>query len=134
MLDDARGGQSPTSTCRATRRDGTPCRAPAHAVGPGGYCWAHDPANADARHAARTKGGKNRSAVTRLDRLLPRALRPLVGTLLDAVDEVREGTLSPQQGAALAALARAAVAVYQVAILEDRVADLEVRGERSQSA
>ena len=45
--------------CGATKRDGSPCSLPAQ--GTNGLCWAHDPANADARRKGASKGGKNKS-------------------------------------------------------------------------
>ena len=47
-----------TGTCTATKRDGAPCTLPA--TGPHGLCWAHDPANADARRRGASRGGKGR--------------------------------------------------------------------------
>jgi len=44
--------------CKATNRDGTPCTLPARDSN--GFCWAHDPANADRRSKAASKGGKSR--------------------------------------------------------------------------
>ena len=126
----ANGGAGNTRRCRGTRRDGSPCQAPATAVSAAGWCWAHDPANADARREAQAKGGRHKATTARLDRLVPATLRPVLATLLDALDEVRgeDGqppSLSPQQAQAMAALARAAVAVYQVAEIEPRLAKLE---------
>jgi hypothetical protein len=116
--------------CGGTTRGGAPCQAPPYAIGEDGYCWAHSPANAEARRAAQAKGGRQKASAARLDRLVPATLRPVLGTLLDALDQVRgeDGqapTLSPAQAQAMAALARAAVAVYQVAELEPRLAALE---------
>ena len=116
--------------CCGTTRGGAPCQAPPYAIGEDGYCWAHSPANAEARRAAQAKGGRNRSTGARLDRLVPATLKPVLATLLDALDEVRgeDGqppALTPQQAQAMAALARAAVAVYQVAEIEPRLAKLE---------
>jgi hypothetical protein len=127
MVD--RGGNG-GRRCRGSRRDGSPCQAPATAVGASGYCWAHDPANAAARREAQAKGGRHKATTARLGRLVPATLKPVLGTLIDALDEVRgEGgqppALSPQQAQAMAALARAAVAVFQVAELEPRLARLE---------
>ena len=114
-----------TPRCRGLRRDGSPCQAPPHAIGPAGHCWAHDDSRAEARRAARAKGGQNRATAKRIDRLVPATLRPTLDTLLCAVDEVKDGTLTPAQASAMAALAGAAVKVYQVAELEQRVASLE---------
>ncbi len=44
--------------CGATKRDGSPCSLPAQ--GPNGLCWAHDPANADARRKGASRGGKSK--------------------------------------------------------------------------
>ncbi len=44
--------------CRATKRDGSPCTAPVS--GSNGYCWAHDPANADKRRRIASRGGSSR--------------------------------------------------------------------------
>jgi len=43
--------------CRATKRDGSPCKEPAS--GPDGYCWApHDPAHAGQRRRQASKAGR----------------------------------------------------------------------------
>jgi hypothetical protein len=122
--------------CRGTRRDGTPCQAPAHAVNGEGYCWAHDPARAEARRHARAAGGRATRRTARLDRLVPGTLRPVLATLLDALDGVYPADgddgpprVSPAQAGAMASLAGAIVKVYQVGILEERVAQLEAAQE-----
>jgi hypothetical protein len=127
MLDD-------TPRCRGTRQDGTPCQAPPHAIGASGYCWAHDPTRGEERHAARVKGGQNKATAARVDRLVPATLRPVVTKLLDALDGVETGTLSPRQGAAMAAIASAIVRVYDVGVLSERVAELEaLAGQRERA-
>src|SRR5215211_8211381 len=45
--------------CRATKRNGEPCTLPAN--GPHGFCWAHDPANAEARRRGASRGGRARA-------------------------------------------------------------------------
>ncbi len=117
--------------CQATRKDGQPCRAPAL---PSGFCFAHDPAGAAERRAARERGGRNKARPRRLDRLVPATLKPVLATLLAALDEVRgeDGrppALTPAQASALASLAGAAVKVYQVGVLEERIAALEAAGD-----
>ena len=47
-----------TSTCTATKRDGSPCTLPSY--GPEGLCWAHDPKNAERRRRGQSRGGKNK--------------------------------------------------------------------------
>lgn len=45
-----------TSTCTATKRDGTPCTLPNH--GSNGLCWAHNPENQEKRRRGQSRGGK----------------------------------------------------------------------------
>ena len=44
--------------CRATKRNGEPCTAPATASS--GYCWAHDPANAEKRRRMASRAGSSK--------------------------------------------------------------------------
>jgi hypothetical protein len=44
------------AVCSGIKRDGSKCTATVEA--PQGYCWWHDPANADKRRRAASKGGK----------------------------------------------------------------------------
>lgn len=62
---------------------------------------------------------------------MPATLRPIIGALLDALDEVHDGTLDPKRASAMAALAGAITRAYGVGVLEERVAALEGR-EREQ--
>jgi hypothetical protein len=47
-----------SSTCTATKRDGSPCTLPPN--GAEGLCWAHDPKNAEKRRRGQTRGGKSK--------------------------------------------------------------------------
>ncbi len=109
--------------CAGTRKDGSRCTA--RVMGAGSYCFAHDPEKAAQRQAARASGGRNRATRARLDRLVPATLRPMIGSLLEALDEVHVGDLDPKQASAMAALAGAITRAYAVGVLEDRVAALE---------
>src|SRR5918992_5332115 len=44
--------------CRATKRDGSPCTAPATASN--GYCWGHDPRNSARRRRMASKAGSSK--------------------------------------------------------------------------
>jgi len=46
--------------CRANKRNGSPCTAPAS--GADGYCWAHDPANAERRRRIASRGGRGKGS------------------------------------------------------------------------
>jgi hypothetical protein len=115
--------RSALKRCAGVRKDGTPCGAAV--MGAGTLCYAHDPVRATERDQARRKGGTNSATRTRLDRLVPATLRPMIGSLLDALDEVHAGTLDPRQASAMASLAGAITRAYSVGVLEDRVAVLE---------
>ena len=115
--------QRDRTPCKATRANGERCKSPA--VRSSGYCWAHDPGGAEARQEARREGGRAKSRARRLDRLMSATLRPVVGLLLDALEEVHAGALPPNRATAMAALASAVSRVYQVAELEQRVEALE---------
>jgi hypothetical protein len=44
--------------CRATKANGTACKAPA--TGSHGYCWAHAPEHAEQRHRAASKAARSK--------------------------------------------------------------------------
>ena len=110
------------TTCSAVRRDGAPCTAPALA---GGYCFAHDPALAEKRAAARLAGGKGKASAARAHKRLPADLRDVLGRLLTALDETHAGELEPRVASAMSALASAISRIYEVAELEERLEKLE---------
>ena len=108
--------------CLGRNRDGSPCSAQ---PGPSGLCLWHDPALAAERAAWRRKGGEGKSTANRAAKRLPKDLPHVRDALLRALRDVEGGGLAPPQANAMAALARAVVAVHQVAELEARVASLE---------
>jgi Family of unknown function (DUF5763) len=69
------------SICRATKRSGDPCTLPA--TDSNGFCWAHNPANAEKRRrmASRAGKGKPNSEI--------RALKARLHALADMVEEGR---------------------------------------------
>ena len=108
--------------CQATRRDGQPCGATAQGSG---LCFSHDPARAADRADAYRRGGENRSTTARLEKRMTPRLRGVVRRLEGAMASVEAGTMDPRTGTALATLARALIAAYELAELELRVAALE---------
>ena len=65
--------------CRANKRDGSPCTTPA--TGTDGYCWAHDPANADERRRIASRGGRGKGGGELAD--LKRQIKDLAASVLD---------------------------------------------------
>ena len=68
-----------SSVCRANKRDGSPCTAPA--TGVNGFCWAHDPANAEERRRIARKGGRGKGGGELSD--LKKQVKDLVADVLD---------------------------------------------------
>ena len=119
--------------CAATRRDGHPCAAPALAGGR--FCFTHAPDRATERNAAREKGGRNKATSVRAEHLpLPSYLKPVLGAVLAAIRDVRDGTLSPAQGTSMAALAGVAIKLVTAAQFEERLRALEHQREGGRSA
>lgn len=114
--------QANRQLCKATRKDGHPCHAPAIRDG---LCFGHSPALAEKASQARITGGKNRAKSERLRRLVPPRLIPLFDKLENALDEVHDGELEPRIASAMAALAGAMVRVLTSGELEERVRKLE---------
>ena len=66
------------AVCRANKRNGSPCTAPA--TGANGYCWAHDPAHAERRRRIASRGGRGKGNGELAD--LKRHLRGLADDVL----------------------------------------------------
>jgi len=110
--------------CKSKTRTGKPCRG--FALGDG-YCFSHSPGLEKKRLEARALGGKNSARSARLKRLVPPRLIPIYDRLESALVEVHDGKLESKQATAMAALARAMVAVMSSGELEERVRGLEER-------
>lgn len=65
--------------CRASKRNGSPCTAPAS--GGNGYCWAHDPANAERRRRIASRGGRGKGGGELPD--LKRQIKDLAADVLE---------------------------------------------------
>jgi hypothetical protein len=99
-----------------------------------GFCPAHDPDRTEVNRAARARGGKGRARLARAERLVPTTLRPLLDSLLAAVEETRQGTLDPRTASAMAALAGAICRVYSAGVVEQQLADLQHQLDALKSA
>ena len=69
------------AVCSGIKRDGSRCTATVES--PKEYCWWHDPANADKRRRAASKGGKGGGS---------REIRDLKRRISEVIDAVLEGT------------------------------------------
>ena len=69
------------AVCSGIKRDGSRCTATVEA--PQDYCWWHDPANADKRRRAASKGGKEGGG---------KEIRDLKKRISEVIDAVLEGS------------------------------------------
>ena len=90
-----------TSTCTATKRDGSPCTLPS--CGSDGLCWAHDPKNAERRRRGQSRGGKSKPS---------KELVSIKQRLSNLADDVLEG----RQDKGVAAVASQVLNVYLRAV------------------
>jgi hypothetical protein len=90
-----------TSTCTATKRDGSPCTLPSY--GSDGLCWAHDPKNAERRRRGQSRGGKSKPR---------KELVSIKQRLSNLADDVLEG----RQDKGVAAVASQVLNVYLRAV------------------
>jgi len=116
--------------CTAQKRDGSPC--PANAMTGKILCFGHDPDQVEARRARSAQGGRNRSTVIRAEKNMPPSMRTVLATLLHALEGLKEGTIDPRQGAAIASVAAACCKVWEVSELDARIKNLE--GEHEQGS
>ncbi len=120
--------------CAATNQTGKPCAATPR---PGrSHCPWHDPALAAKRQAWSARGGQGKSNRRRASRDLAGqalTLPEVSGLLSGALQRVADGTMEPGRATALAALARAIVAVQEAGALEERLSQLEERAGLSDS-
>ncbi len=92
---------------------------------PSGFCAMHDPDRQAEMQASRAQGGRNKSRLARVEKLVPSTLRPVLLLLLDVLTEARDGTIAPAQANAVASIAGAIVKVYSSATVEQQIADLQ---------
>ena len=123
------------ATCRATRKDGEPCRAEAQSGRP--YCFFHDPAKGEERHDSKVAGGKAGKLAT-LATVKPwrgvagevdvlKAVTPveLVDLLCNTIDDVRTGAIDPKVANAVGYLAGVIVKIQEQEALVERLSAIE---------
>jgi hypothetical protein len=92
------------SQCRTTKANGERCKGTA--TGSNGYCWAHDPKNAEQRQRTASKGGRGKPS---------REIRDLKKQLEDLAAGVLDGTVQRAN----------AVVVNQIINTRARLVELE---------
>ena len=100
--------------CKGQNKDGTPCTA--YKTTGRAFCPWHDPERAEEREGWRRKGGVSSSKRSRARKSIG-DLRNLVvvqSTLLQTLEDLKNGTVEPAIATAMATVARALVAVAGV--------------------
>src|SRR5688572_2254751 len=97
--------------CRGTNKDGTACRA--RALPGRDWCPNHAPELADWRADRNRRGGEGRGTEARARKAMPADLRSVGDMLLEAMRDVKAGTMTASTAHALAGLARAYVDVTE---------------------
>jgi hypothetical protein len=106
------------AVCRATKANGEPCKAPA--TGPHGYCWAHDPANAERRSRMASKAARSK----------PNRELPSIKVLLeDLTERVLSGELPTGQAAVANQLINTRLRAIETERKIKETEDLEARIE-----
>lgn len=112
--------------CRATRTNGSPCKATAT---PSGLCCFHDPELQKPMADARRRGGVNRSNAARASKRIPKDMQALASQLMEAISECYTGDLDPKRLSAMASGAGAVVRVHEVGEFEQRLEALETAAD-----
>ena len=107
--------------CKATRKDGEPCRA--WASKSTGLC----PLHSENSHQLHVLGGLSKTRGHMLETRLPSRLKPVLDLLSLSIEQTHRGDLKPAQATAIASLAAALVRVTEFAELMVRVEALEAR-------
>lgn len=111
--------------CDAARADGEPCRG--FALPGDAYCWSHSPSVAAERAEARRRGGYNSKASARAVAGAPAQLQGVLDGLVTTFDQTMRGECDPSTARAVASVARAVTAVYDCAVVTERVERVEDR-------
>ena len=106
------------SICSATKRNGEPCTLPA--TDSNGFCWAHNPANAEKRRRMASRAGKGK----------PNAeIKALKSRLQALADMVEEGRMDRADAAVIGQLLGTYIRAVGMELKVKEVTELEGRLE-----
>ena len=121
--------------CKGKTKTGQPCGAEAQAGA--AFCFFHDPAQAQARHESKVKGGQTGKLATlatvkpwrgvegEVEVMKNPSTADLVNLLADSIDDVRTGAIDPKVANAVGYLAGVMVKILQYEALDERLAAIE---------
>lgn len=114
--------------CSAITKAGSPCKG--NAIPGSQFCMAHDPKSRETLKEAKRRGGEGKASARRLAKHWAElgatvGLGDLAAILKSCMFAVKDGEMAPSEATAIAALARAAVAITSEVEMADRIAALE---------
>ena len=125
---DKLGDDTSPTRCAHVRDNGSRCLA--HSMHGSAFCFHHDPDTAEARKAARSKGGRVSAAMRSLSAAHVACVGDLLAVLSWCIDECMELSCSPlKRSLAISRLAATYASIAQTSDLESRVAALEAKAD-----
>jgi len=122
----AASGTTMKRACRASKPDGSSCRA--DALPESDFCFFHDPSKADERRKAQSFGGRQNRMKT-LEATTPDVeiedTRDVVRLIAETINQVRRGQIDPRVANAVGYLANVLIRAVEQGELERRLVDLE---------
>ena len=109
--------------CRMIKANGERCRGAA--TGSDGYCWAHDPANAEQRRRTASRAGRSKPS---------REIQGIKTRLSDLADEVLEGKVDRGDAAVAGQLLNTVIRAVSVELKVREQAELVERFEELEAA
>ena len=115
-----------TTPCKSKKPDGSGCQAVAL---PGSdFCFFHDPAKADERRAAQSRGGSQNKMKTLPDTVPDMEVadcEDVVRLMSETINLVRKGRIDPRVANAIGYLANVLIKAAEQGDLERRIAEVE---------
>ena len=116
------------TTCTAMTKKHTPC--PNRPLPGKSTCFVHTPELVGRLREANRQGGLNKRTERRIAKRMPEDLKDTLATLYRVMAAVESGEMEPARASAIAAVSRAVVAVYESALVEAKISELEETIER----
>jgi hypothetical protein len=113
--------------CSADKRDGSRCSLPAK--GDNGFCWAHNPANAEQRKKAASRAGKSKPNSELSD--IKRRLKAVAQDVLEGRIETGRGSVAAQVYGVLLRAIEQERKQRELEEFEERLAELEAAQEKA---
>ena len=108
--------------CQASKLDGEPCNS--YSVIGGDYCYEHEPSLAESRRESKAKGGRKRAYVAGM-KVSITAVDDILDGISEVIGNLKTMDCTVSQSRALVDAYLAALKVFELKELDDRVAEIE---------